>query len=255
MARRQPPQRDFAPVAARYRVHYRKSGPMRFSSARDFQRSLERAIRRGGVPVASTAGFSPHPRISYTNTVATGVASRAEYLEIALTAAVDEGELAGVLRAGLPPGFDVAEVVPALSDDLAGRLQASAWEFELPGVAAADAAAALEVLLRLDSYPLHRMTKGGGAQVDVRAAIISGRQVGGPIPAAGAPSCAILLMVVRHVTPSVRPTDVLTALSEAAGLELPQAPRICRLAQGPLLPDGMTIGDPLAQDRRAASRV
>jgi hypothetical protein len=61
--------------------------------------------------------------------------------------------------------------------------------------------------------------------------------------------CAILSLVVRHGTPSVRPDDVLAALCKVSDLELPVAPRITRLAQGPLLDDGRSVGDPLATDR------
>lgn len=261
-AKRQPPERNLAPVAARYRLAYRKSGRLRYASGRDFQRALERAIRRGGVPVAFSAGFSPHPRISYTNTVQTGVASEAEYFELGLTAAVSVQELASVLALGLPEGFDIVEVVPVGSDDFPNRLQASRWEIELPGVSPDAAAAAVANFLDLDEALVDRLTKSGKTMVDVRAAVtalhlcqpIAETRATASSDAAG-PPYAILQMVVRHVTPSVRPVDVLTALHRSAGLPQAQAPRICRLAQGPLSEDGVTIGDPLELDRSAASRA
>ncbi len=255
MAKRQPPQRDIAPVAARYRVHYRKVGQMRFASARDFQRALERAIRRAGVPIASTAGFSPHPRISYTNAVATGVSSLAEYCELALTERVDPERLGEALHEGLPAGFDVVEVLEVASDDLVGQLQASLWEFAFPGTDEDQLAAAVRDLLALPTYGVHRVTKAGGASVDVRAALLDAQVSSTFGAAAEAGPCAILQVVVRHVTPSVRPPDVLTALAEVAGLQQSQTPRICRLAQGPLLGDGPALGDPLDRDRRVASRA
>ena len=154
------------------------------------------------------------------------------------------------LTDGLPEGFDVLEVVPAGSPDFAERLEASAWLIELPGVAVPDAEAALAALLARSEALVERLTKSGPKSVDVRAALVGGEVVAPTDGAAGAP-CAILQVVVRHVTPSVRPVDVLAALSEATGLPLPQATRICRQAQGPLGADGFTIGDPLARDRAA----
>ena len=68
----------------RLRIRYAKRGRMRFASVRDFQRALERALRRAGLPMAYSQGFSPHPKISYLPAVPTGVASEAEYVEIAL---------------------------------------------------------------------------------------------------------------------------------------------------------------------------
>lgn len=249
-ARRQPPVRDLAPVAARYRIQYAKQGRMRFASGRDFQRALERAIRRAGVPIAYSAGFSPHPRISYTNTVPTGAASRAEYFELGLTRTVDPGALQAALTQGLPEGFDIVEVLPATSADFADRLQASRWEFALDPMTVDGAAQALAMLMARDELCLERLTKSGPKIIDVRGAIIDAQVRAADGPDAEV-SCAILQVVVRHVIPSVRPVDVLAALAEATGLTLPQAPRICRLAQGPLEADGVTVGDPLARDRAA----
>ena len=65
MARQQPEQQ--APPAQWLRVQYAKRGPARFTSTRDFGRALERALRRGQIPMAYSSGFNPHPRISYAN--------------------------------------------------------------------------------------------------------------------------------------------------------------------------------------------
>jgi radical SAM-linked protein len=254
VSKRQPPQRDVAPVAARYRVRYRKMGRMRFASARDFQRALERAIRRGGVPIAFSAGFSPHPRISYTNPVPTGVSSEAEYLELGLIRAVSAQRLLAALSEGLPEGFEVVDVVAAETPDFGARMQASTWEIALPDVPVTAAGEAVDRLLATASAPVERVTKSGYKTVDVRTALVSAEVRPGPQSVADCSPCAILQVVVRHVTPSVRPKDLLTALERVAGLPQPQAPRICRLAQGPLSDDGAAIGDPLDPDRRAASR-
>ena len=86
---RQPDAREVAPAVQKLRVHFAKRGRLRFTSHRDFQRVFERAIRRAGVPVASSAGFSPHPKISYVGAASTGAASEAEYLEISVTQQCD----------------------------------------------------------------------------------------------------------------------------------------------------------------------
>ncbi|HEY5231169.1 MAG TPA: TIGR03936 family radical SAM-associated protein, partial [Galbitalea sp.] len=75
---RQPDARDVAPAVQRLRIHFAKRGRLRFTSHRDFQRVFERAIRRAEVPVAFSAGFSPHPKISYVGAASTGAASEAE---------------------------------------------------------------------------------------------------------------------------------------------------------------------------------
>src|SRR3954469_198128 len=55
------------PAVQKLRIRYAKRGRLRFTSHRDFARALERAIRRAGLPIAFSSGFSPHPKISYAN--------------------------------------------------------------------------------------------------------------------------------------------------------------------------------------------
>ena len=54
------PVRDFAPTVQKLRVHYAKRGRLRFSSHRDFQRALERALRRAQVPMAEMLTYEQH---------------------------------------------------------------------------------------------------------------------------------------------------------------------------------------------------
>nr|WP_284287703.1 TIGR03936 family radical SAM-associated protein [Angustibacter aerolatus] len=86
------------PVVQKVRLEYAKRGRLRFSSHRDFQRALERALRRSDVPMAYSAGFHPHPRISFAGAAPTGTASEAEYVEPVVRRAVRRRGGAG--RAG-----------------------------------------------------------------------------------------------------------------------------------------------------------
>ena len=63
--------------------------------------------------MAFSAGFHPHPKISYANAAPTGTASEAEYFEISVTERVDPPRLRAALDAALPEGLDVLEVVEA----------------------------------------------------------------------------------------------------------------------------------------------
>ena len=209
---RKPPRDHVAPVQ-RMRLRYAKRGRLRFASHRDFQRAFERALRRAGVPMAYSAGFSPHPKISYANAAPTGTASEAEYLEIGLSEICDPDDVRRRLDASLPPGLDIVDVVIARTSDFAERLQASRWRIELPGLSAADAEAALAILLGSHEVLVERLTKNGLRTFDVRAALLAASVASGP---EGAPACAILTVVLRQVTPAVRPDDILTALRNVA---------------------------------------
>jgi radical SAM-linked protein len=113
------------PTVQRIRLRFAKRGRLRFLSHRDVARSFERAVRRAGVPVAHSHGYSPHPRLSWVGAAPTGTASEAEYLEIGLTRTVDPAELVAALDAALPDGIDVLEAAVADGSALAERIDAS----------------------------------------------------------------------------------------------------------------------------------
>jgi radical SAM-linked protein len=230
---RQPEGPPPPPVVQRLRVRYAKRGPLRFTSHRDFARAFERALRRAGVPMAYSAGFSPHPKISYAGAAPTGVASEAEYLEIGLARVCEPEDVRAGLDAALPPGLDVVDVVEAEPPGLAERLEASRWRIVLPGVPPVVAQAAVTALLAAESVPVERPTKDGTRTVDARAVVLAlGVSVDDEPGETG--HCAILDVVMRHATPAVRPDDVLTALRHVSDLSTPVTPMVTRLAQGRL---------------------
>ena len=241
--REQPEQQ--APPVQRLRIRYTKRGRLRFTSHRDFSRAFERALVRARVPVAYSSGFNPHPRISYAGAAPTGSASEAEYLEIGMAATVDPEGLGSALDEALPNGLDVVEVVVSGGGSLADRLEASHWRITLdaePG----QVETAVVAFLAAGEVVVERMTKKGLRTFDCRAAVVSLASHACPDRPG---ECAILDVVLRHGTPSVRPDDILAGLRGLAGLEVAAAPLHERLAQGPLDAKTGTVGDPLAHDR------
>ncbi|WP_230973399.1 TIGR03936 family radical SAM-associated protein [Aeromicrobium terrae] len=235
------------PIVQKLRVRYAKRDRLRFTSHRDFCRAFERAVRRARLPIGFSSGYSPHPKISYANASPTGAGSEAEYLEIGLTEPCDPAAVRQALDDSLPPGLDVLEVVVAGQGALADRLQASVWTIRLPDVDVDAAQAAVDAFLAADAVEVERMTKKGVRTFDARGDTLSL----GVAAADGDQPCAILTVVLRHDTPSVRPDDVLAGLRSRGGLQVEQTPVAIRLAQGPLDEETGTVGDPLAPDRDA----
>jgi radical SAM-linked protein len=193
-------------VVQRIRIRYAKRGPLRFTSHRDFARAVERAIHRANVPIAFSQGFTPHPKISFSSAAPTGVASEAEYLEIGLRERVDPDALRAALDSALSPGLDVLDAVEAqTTDSLADRITASRWRVELPGVTSDSLEAAVDKFLGHEEVLVERLTKQGRRTFDARAAVVAMTRVERPCESMEVP-CGILDLVVRQVTPSVRPS-------------------------------------------------
>jgi radical SAM-linked protein len=248
----QGPRTAQLPAVQQLMVRYAKRGKMRFASHRDVARVFERGVRRAGLPIAYSAGFTPHPRISYAGGAPTGVASEAEYLTLALTSRLAALQVRERLNAALPDGIDVIDVTdaapgakPASKGGLGGSSPrddtASRWRVVLPGVEPAAAQRAVAGFLALGEAPVERLTDKGVRHLDARAAVVTldvldpAEPEGGQRAAVtGIEDCAILRMVVLHTAPAVRPDDVLTALREQHGLVPSSPPITTRLAQGSL---------------------
>jgi radical SAM-linked protein len=253
-----------APVVQRLSIRYAKRGRMRFASHRDVARAIERGVRKAGVPVAYSAGFSPHPRISYPGGAPTGSASEAEYLEISLTSRREPGHLGRLLDAALPDGIDVLDVVEAEASSARLRLEASRWEVLLPGVTATAARSAVGAFLAARTAIVERLTSKGRRQLDARAAVVSievgqtvesGQTVEGGQMVEGGQTVesgqsvgidrsvgyAILRIVVRQLTPAVRPDDILAALGQFTKLVPVSPPLVTRTWQGPLEGDAEAL--------------
>ena len=238
-----------APAVQHVLVRYAKRGKMRFASQLDVARAFERGVRRAELPVAYSAGFTPHPKISYAGGVPTGVASEAEYLSLALTSRSEAGAVRERLNAALPDGIDVIAATEDAGGLPASRLTASEWQVILPGLTPDSVTPVVQKFLALEHAPVERLTSKGLRRMDARSAVVTldvhgieddsaagdnavGRGADHDVPAA-------LRMVVRHTVPAVRPDDVLAALREVSDVASTAPPLITRLAQGSLGESGV----------------
>ncbi len=240
-------------TAQRLRVRFAKRGRLRFASHRDVARAMERALRKAELPVAYSGGFNPHPKLSFAGAAPTGVASEAEYLEVALTATCEPGEVRDRLGAALPPGLDVVDVTEVPGGTLGDDLQASEWHVTLLGVPADTVETACHKFLAADRVEVERLTPKGLRRLDARAAVVALEPDWRAVHS-GTGGCAILRMVVRHMTPAVRPDDVLAALRQVAGLAPPSPPLVTRLAQGLLGVAARGLSEPGAEGSAVADR-
>jgi radical SAM-linked protein len=221
------------PAVQHLLVRYAKRGKMRFASHRDVARAFERGVRRAGLPVAYSAGFTPHPKISYAGGAPTGVASEAEYLSLALTTRNEAAAVRENLDAALPDGIDVIDVTEDAGGLPASRLSASEWQVVLPGLTPDSVAPAVQKFLALEHAPVERLTNKGVRQMDARSAVVA-------LDVRPGSGDATLHMIVRHTVPAVRPDDVLTALRDVCDIAPSAPPLTTRLAQGSLADLGET---------------
>lgn len=200
----------------RVRLAYAKTGKIRFSSHRDMARCWERALRRADLPVASTEGFSPRPKLHFGLALSTGHESDGEFLDVDLLEpegdGVDIGALPGLLTPLLPLGVEVltAAVVDRSEPSLQEAVTSCTWMIEVPGESVDSLTAAVEALMARTTIPFERERKGRTTTDDLRPGLLDLRVVG--VTPADAPQAGALLEAELATQPrSVRPAELLAA--------------------------------------------
>jgi len=94
-------------VPTRLRVTFSKTGDMRYLSHNELMTVMFRALRRARIPVAYSAGFHPHPTISFGPALAVGVEGLKEYFDVELTALIDASDFSKMLNLTLPEGLEI----------------------------------------------------------------------------------------------------------------------------------------------------
>lgn len=163
------------PRKPQVRLRYSKLGKIRFTSHRDMARIWERAVRRVGLPIAYSDGFSPRARLSFGLALPTVFESQAEFVDLTLEAPVAAAGLADRLNAALPVGVEVTGVIELTGKvaSLQECVEATEWSlFVEPTGGADDMAGWVQQVLAADQLPLTRERKGKSRTDDVRGAIL-----------------------------------------------------------------------------------
>lgn len=173
-----------------YRLEYRKTAGVIFLGHLDFQRQLQLALRRSGLPVAYSRGYHPHPLIKFGPPLPVGVAGLRECLDLAFECQVPG--LADILNRQLPDGLRInrervigAQTPPSIDQ----VVESFDYRAEVPGVeqggmSADIVAAASDEFLSCSSRVVTRRRPKGDIQVDVRAMVPHGELALDPEPAA-----------------------------------------------------------------------
>ena len=103
-----------APSLFRLRVRYPKQGRLIYLGHLELIHTIERIVRRAGMPYAVTQGFSPHMRVGFTSALPVGTGSTCEWYDLFLTELVPPAEALRRLRDASP-----ADLRP----DLAGYVE------------------------------------------------------------------------------------------------------------------------------------
>lgn len=105
------------------RIKFSKHGAIKFIGHLDVMRFFQKAMRRAGVDIAYTGGFSPHQIMSFAAPLGVGLESNGEYMDVELNSMISSRDLVDKLNQASVDGIRIlsAKVLP----DNAGNAMAS----------------------------------------------------------------------------------------------------------------------------------
>ena len=154
-------------------LQFMKGDIVRHLGLLDLQRTMQRALRRSGLPVAYSKGFNPHMIMSFASALSSGIPGDAELLDISLCGDVTEEECLAAMNKVLPPALQASRV--RLVDDrfpkVSAALRYAQYKIRLRGEEALKIAEKLPEFLAEEEIMALRKTKKSETMVNIRPMI------------------------------------------------------------------------------------
>ena len=157
------------------RIKFRKNGVMKFIGHLDIMRYFQKAIRRAGIPIAFTSGYSPHMIMSFANPLGVGLTSDGEYFDIELTESIASKEAVRRLNEQMVDGMEIVSFVQIPDDKKSKGMSIVAGADYLSSVKNGslpeDLAEKLEAFYAQNEICVVKKTKKSEKEVDIRPMI------------------------------------------------------------------------------------
>ena len=218
-------------------LQFQKGDIVRHLGLLDLQRTMQRALRRSGLPIAYSKGFSPHIVMSFASALSSGIPGDAELLDVCLDGETTEAECLAAMNRVLPPALAVSRV--RLVDDrypkLGAALRQAQYRITLRGAGARAVAEAIPGFLAQEEIMALRKTKKSETMVNIRPMIHELTAV-----CDDTQDCTVLTARVSFVEEAtLKPDLMMESLCTFAGTQ----PERCEIRRTALL--GMMNGKPV----------
>jgi len=154
-------------------LQFQKGDIVRHLGLLDLQRTMQRALRRSGLPVAYSKGFNPHIVMSFASALSSGIPGDAELLDVSLCGDVTEEECLHAMNRVLPPSLACSRV--RLVDDrfpkVSASLRSAQYRITLRGGDAKKITAGIANFLAEEEIMALRKTKKNETMVNIRPMI------------------------------------------------------------------------------------
>lgn len=206
------------------RIEFSKTGVLKFIGHLDIMRYFQKAIRRSGIDIAYTEGFSPHQIMSFAAPLGVGLESESEYFDIEVrstqSSQISMEKLNAVMADGirilsykaLPENAKNAMSIVAAASYRVMYKQKKANPFTLNELEAK----VEQYITSCAEIPITKKTKKSERQINLKESIYECKATDTPTGA------GFEMLVAAGSTENIKPELVLNYFYEKAGREYPQ---------------------------------
>ena len=157
------------------RIKFRKYGNLKFIGHLDVQRFFQKAVRRAGIDVAYTTGFSPHQIMSFSAPLGVGLESNGEYMDMEVNSFSGSKDTVDRLNAASAEGIEIlsAKILPENAGNAMASVAAAAYtiRFREGREPEFDWKHALPAFFAKKSIPIVKETKKSTIEMDLKPGI------------------------------------------------------------------------------------
>lgn len=157
------------------RIKFAKYGTMKYIGHLDMMRFFQKAVRRAGIDVKYSEGFSPHQIMSFAAPLGVGLESTGEYMDLEVLTMTSPQEMMQMLNQVMVEGVEILSVTVlpdhaknAMASVAAAsyRLQSKTGSYPVDNLAGK-----LQNFLAQDTIPYTKETKKSVVELDLKQGI------------------------------------------------------------------------------------
>ena len=194
---------------------FEKSERIRHIGHLDIQRSVQRGLRRSGLPVAYSQGFNPHILVTFASALSTGACGRREIMDVTMADEVEPEVFIRKMNLAMPPEVQLSEArkLDNKHPGLMGLMEAADYDLVIRDCDLAEKLiTVIPEMLSEDKIITLRKTKTRIQECDIKPLIIS-------LAAEKKEGITHLrTMLVQNERVSCKPQMLLEALKDKAGI-------------------------------------
>ncbi len=198
------------------RIKFAKYGVMKFIGHLDIMRFFQKAIRRAGIDIKYSEGFSPHQIMSFAAPLGVGLESTGEYLDIEVRSITTTEAMKDALNRVMVEGMEILSVgiLPATAGNAMASVAAASYRLHsLTGnFGIQNLEEVLKAFYAQEAIPYTKETKKSVLKLDLKQGIYE-------ISAEG--TAAVRMTVNASSSGNIKPSMVFEKLCAFARVEIP----------------------------------